>query len=179
MKLFICEICGDAYIGNEKPSECPFCGANAAFIKAGPEARPVFLRPGELSEDTKKRMEETYALEIRAVAIYNCMAGRAKTYEIKAMYKRLAKVELEHAVIATKFLGKDKPEVGEEACSEDELENFKKTVELEDHAAGLYLKFSKESQEEKAKVFFVALARVESSHIELINNFLKEPALAK
>jgi rubrerythrin len=179
MKVYICEICGDAYIGAEKPSECPFCGASASYIKNGAEAQPVFAREGELSEETKKRMERTYKLEIDAVAIYTCMAGRAKSYEFQSMYKRLAKVELEHASIVTKFLGSGKPEIGKEACSEDENENFNRTIELEDHAAKLYLEFSKESSEPKVKIFFAALARVEASHIQLINNYLKQPALVK
>ena len=41
MKTFICEICGDAYIGEEKPKNCPFCGAREAFIKEGKDAKPV------------------------------------------------------------------------------------------------------------------------------------------
>lgn len=172
VKLYICEICGDATIAVEKPSECPFCGASASYIKNGAEAHPVFLREEKLTEETKKRMEETYALEVKAVAIYNCMAGRAKSYETKAMYKRLAKVELEHASIVTKFLIKDKPEIKEESCSEVEAENFKKTVELEEYATKLYAGFSKESTEERAKIFFAALSQAEAEHIELIKNYL-------
>ena len=32
VKLWRCEICGDAYIG-EIPRHCPFCGAHQAFIQ--------------------------------------------------------------------------------------------------------------------------------------------------
>ena len=173
MKIYICEICGDATIAKERPSECPFCGAAGNYIKDGAEARPVFDREGELSEETKKRMEETYKLEVDAVAIYNCMASEAKSYETKAMYKRLAKVELEHASIVTKFLGSEKPQVGEEKCSSDEVENFKRTIDLEDNASKIYAGFAKESTEERAKIFWTALSRVEASHIELIQNYLK------
>jgi len=172
MKVYICEICGDAYVGTEKPHDCPFCGAKANFIKDGAEASPVFLREEALSGETKKRMQETYDLEVKAVATYNCMAGRAKSYETKAMYKRLAKVEMEHATIVTKFLGIDRPVIGEESCSDDEKENFEKTVELEDHAAKLYAGFAKDSTEQRAKIFFTALAQVEAGHIELIKNYL-------
>lgn len=49
MKTFICEICGDAYLGTNKPSECPFCGARGNFIKPGSEAVPVVTIKEELS----------------------------------------------------------------------------------------------------------------------------------
>jgi rubrerythrin len=172
-KLYICEVCGKAHIGKEAPGECPFCGAGAGFMKDAPDARPLFLREGELSEETKKMMAETYKLETAAVAIYNCMAERAKSYEIKVMYEGLAKVELEHALIATKFLGTGKPEIMNETCSEDEAENFQRTVELEDNAVKIYSGFAKKATEQKAKIFFTALSRVEASHIELMGNYIK------
>ncbi len=172
MKTYICEICGDAYIGTDKPHDCPFCGAKANFIKEGKDANPIFLREEELSEETKKMMQETYRLEVDAVATYNCMAGKAKSYETKAMYKRLSKVELEHATIVTKFLGIDRPTIEEVTCADSEKENYEKTVALEDHAATLYAEFAKNSTEQRAKIFFTALTQVETAHIELIKNYL-------
>src|SRR3989339_246780 len=109
MQTYICQICGDAYLGEGKPTECPFCGAPGNFIKSGKEAKPILNDKIEISEVSRKNLEETYNLEVKASAIYTCMAGKAKTYEVKAMFKRLAKVELEHAVIATKLLGKPAP----------------------------------------------------------------------
>ncbi len=172
MKTYICEICGDAYLGTEAPSKCPFCGADKNYIKPGSEASPVFLREGEISEQSKKNLLETLDLEMRANAIYLCMAGKAISYEIEKMYKRLAKVELEHATIVTKFLKIEMPQSLVEQCSDEDVENFKKTIELEEHAAGLYLKFARESEEQKIKIFFTALAKVENEHIELIKNYL-------
>ena len=128
MKTYICEICGDAYIGSEKPKNCPFCGARECFIKLGSKANPIVNQKEEISEASKNNLKATYDLEIKAVANYNCMAGKAKTYEIKAMYKRLAKVELEHAVIVTKLLGTDKPVIGIETCSDEDVENFKRVL---------------------------------------------------
>lgn len=184
MKTFICEICGDAYIGLEKPKNCPFCGARENFIKLGNEAKPI-VNPArnathsdaggekiDLSKQSIKNLKAAYDLETRAVAIYNCMAGKAKTYEIKAMYKRLAKVEMEHAVIATKILESARPEIGEEACDEEDQENFKKTISLEENAANLYKQFMQEAEEENIKTLFTALSQAESDHIELIKNYL-------
>lgn len=172
MNLFICEICGDAYIGREKPADCPFCGARGNFIKLGAEARPIINEKVEIGELSRKNLEETLQLEIKANAIYLCMASKAESYEIKAMYKRLAKIELEHANIVCKLMKIKMPEIAPQECSENEIENFKKTVELEDNAVELYKKFTGESAEKNIKIFFTALAQAEEGHRELIKNYV-------
>lgn len=173
MNVYICEICGDAYIGEEKPTDCPFCGAKKNFIKNFSEAQPILLRQEEIGEETKKRMMETYELEINAVAIYNCMAEKSKKYFQKAMYKRLAKVEMEHATIVSKFLSIPRPEIEKKDCSDDEKRNFQVTAELEENATNLYAEFARLSSEKVAKFFFVALSQVEKNHLDLINQFLR------
>jgi rubrerythrin len=172
MKTFICEICSDAYLGTEKPKNCPFCGAREPFIKLGNEANPVVMIKEELSDITKKNLEATLELEMRANAIYTCMAGKAATMEINKMYKRLAKVELEHAVICTKLLDIEMPAVDSEVCSDADIENFQKTIELEEHASGLYAEFAKTSTEKHVKIMFTALNQAEQDHIELMKNYL-------
>lgn len=172
MKTFICEICGDAYVGEEKPKNCPFCGARHNFIKEGKEAKPVVEVKEQLSELTKKNLEETLQLEINANAIYLCMAGKTDSYEINKMYKRLAKVELEHATICTKILQIPMPELGAKECGDRDLENFQATLELEDHAASLYAQFAKEAVETHVRIMFTALSQVETDHIELIKKYL-------
>lgn len=173
MKTYICQICGDAYIGTEKPHDCPFCGATQNFIKLGSEAHPIINQKEEIGELSRKNLLETLYLERTANAMYTCMANKAERYEIKAMYKRLAKVELEHAVIVTKLLGsKERPKVSEETCSDDLVENFQKTIDLEATATSLYTKFAKEATEKNVKIFFTALAQVEKGHIELIKSYL-------
>jgi len=172
MKTYICQICGDAYIGTEKPHDCPFCGATENFIKLGSEAHPIVNQKEEIGELSKKNLLETLELERTANALYLCMANKAEKYEIKAMYKRLAKVELEHAIIVTKLLAIARPMVKEEPCSDDLVKNFQKTIELEDAATNLYAKFAKEATERNVKIFFTALAQVERGHIELIKSYL-------
>lgn len=172
MKTWICEICGDAYLGEGKPTSCPYCGARAAFIKEGKDAKPVVTIKDQLSEISKKNLKETLALEIEANATYLCMAGLADTYESVRMYKRLALVELEHANICIKLLGIEMPEIIPQQCSEDDAENFRKTIELEEHAAQLYAEFARTSEEKHIKVLFTALTQAEVDHIELINNYI-------
>lgn len=173
MQTYICQICGDAYIGERKPSECPFCGAREHFIKIGKEALPIVNQETKINETDKKNLLETLDLETKANAIYLCMAGKAKSYEIKAMYKRLAKVELEHATVVCKILKMEMPKINSESCSEKEAENFQKTIALEDHATKLYAGFAKASNEQNIKILFTALTQVESDHIDLVNSYIK------
>lgn len=172
MQTYICQICGDAYVGEGKPTECPFCGAPDNFIKPAKEARPIVNEKIEISEISRKNLEATYDLEIKASAIYTCMAGKAKTYEVKAMFKRLAKVELEHAVIATKLLGNPAPVVAPQACADEDAENFQETVKLEKHATEVYARFLKEAAETNIRILFNALNQVEADHIKLMENYL-------
>lgn len=39
VKLWQCEICGDPYLGESPPKNCPFCGAHRRYIKDAREAR--------------------------------------------------------------------------------------------------------------------------------------------
>ncbi len=172
MKTWICEICGDAYLGEGKPTSCPFCGARAAFMKEGKDAHPVVTVKEPLSDVSQKNLEQTLELEIKANAVYLCMADKTGVYEVKRMYKRLATVELEHANICIKLLGIAMPEIGQQPCDEKDVENFQKTVELEDHAATLYAEFAKTSMEKHIKILFTALTQAEQDHIELIKNYL-------
>jgi rubrerythrin len=173
MKTYICEICGDAYLGEDVPSSCPFCGARHAFIKEGKSSQPVVEIKGELSELTIKNLKETLELEIKASAIYTCMAGKADIYDVVKMYKRLAKVEFEHAIICTKLLKVEMPEIQVQTCNDDDVENFKKTIELEDHASSLYGEFAKQATETHIRILFTALNQAEQDHITLIKNYLQ------
>jgi len=172
MKTFICQICGDAYLGEEKPKNCPFCGAREIYIKKGKEANPIVEIKGGLSQISVNNLKETLDLEMRATAIYLCMTRKANSYEVMKMFKRLAKVELEHAVICTKLLKIEMSENISESCAETDVENFQKTFELEDHAANLYREFAKSSPEQHIKIMFTALNQVEQDHIILVKNYL-------
>lgn len=172
MKTYICEICGDAYLGNEAPAQCPFCGAKRNFIKEGKEARPVVNETIQVNEKERENLMKTLELEMHAVAVYQCMAGKTDRYEIKAMYKRLAKVEMEHATIVTKILKIEKPEMIEVTCADGDVDNFNETISLEDNASKLYATFAQEAVDVSLKKFFGALTIVEREHIDLINNYL-------
>lgn len=173
MNVYICQICGDGYIGTEKPKDCPFCGAREMFIKLGKEYTPLLELEESLSEISNKNLEYSLEMEKTASGIYSCMADFADSYEVQAMYKDLAKVEREHSYIIAKMLGYERPEIPQEICSEDDLENFKKTLELEDNAVQKYNRFAQEAKERAVKILFTALTQIEQGHIELVRSYLK------
>lgn len=159
-------------MGEEKPKNCPFCGAPENFIKEGGTSNPFVNQKEEIGEISGKNLREALNLEMKASAIYACMAGKAQTYEVKAMYKRLAKIELEHAVIICKLLKINQPEITAETCGDSDPENFRRTVELEENAVNIYNKFAEEASERNIKIFFSALSRIEAEHIELMKNYI-------
>ncbi len=172
MKTYICEICGEAFLGEGKPTDCPFCGARAAFIKEGNEANPIVNRNIAVGEKSKANLIAALNLEKAATAIYQCMSDKADTYEIKTMYKRLSRVEAEHVSSITKLLKIEKPAIDEQDCSETDLENFERTLKLEENATDLYMKFAQEADEPEIRIFFAALSQAEANHVKLIKNYL-------
>ncbi|GAG36539.1 unnamed protein product, partial [marine sediment metagenome] len=42
VKLWVCVICGDPYIGGSPPDCCPFCGAHKKYIKEAKDAEVNF-----------------------------------------------------------------------------------------------------------------------------------------
>ncbi|MFZ2310344.1 MAG: ferritin family protein [Patescibacteria group bacterium] len=171
MKTYICEICGEAHVGIDKPGNCPFCGAHNQYLKEGNVAKPITLKKIELSELSKKNLLEALSLELNAVATYNCIASKSDNYEIIKMYNRLAEVENKHADAISNVLDINKSDIALKTCSNEMSENFQVTLDLEIHASDIYARFAREAVEIDIKILFAALAVVEKDHIDLINNY--------
>jgi len=173
-QVFRCKICGEAYVGNHKPTHCPYCGAPVKWIVDAKEYKEPEVP--ELTEISKKNLEFTYDLEVNAAKIYHCMRKRSKDEFIVGMMKALSKVELEHAEIVGKLIGKDPGcaiPFEEKLCTEDREESLKKTAELETNAIAHYKKFFEEATEQRIKDIFEALIAVEQDHLDLTEKELK------
>ena len=70
VKLWRCEICGDPYIGDEAPANCPFCGAKEKYIKEFADAGVNF--DVELNEKDKANVEKALQVEVSNTA---CVSG--------------------------------------------------------------------------------------------------------
>ena len=166
MKIYICHICGEVYIGPDVPPSCPYCGADKKFLRLGHvwQAANMGVKP---TEQEHELLLKALKLELSNVSFYDCVAKTCLTVEIAKMFKGLKKQELEHAEVFEK-LGKPdkKPEINE-TCKDDPKEILKESLAREERAAAFYLKALGESTTPRVKEVFEAIMNVEKTHLEL------------
>lgn len=169
IKVFRCRICGDPYLGNEIPTQCPFCGAPKRFFIEAQDWDPDEFNI-ELSEETRKNLEAALQLELDNAAFYDCaknVADKADDNYGLAKFKVLMKIEREHASAISKFLKISRPELDKQACNANSKANSKEGYEREDRAIKAYSKFKEEAVELRLKEFFGALVEIETDHLDL------------
>ena len=86
------------------------------------------------------------------------------------MFKRLSKVELEHAELISEALGIENPKIefSDTGCFEQSPENIEDAKKREERATALYAKAVKEATEPRVKEIFTALSEVEADHLEIL-----------
>ncbi|MBL7054204.1 ferritin [Candidatus Woesearchaeota archaeon] len=165
VKLWRCEICGDPYIGETAPDNCPFCGAHKNYIKDVKQAEVNF--DVELNEKDKANAEHALQVEVSNAAFYFCAAKKTEDAEGKLLFKALGKVEAEHASIWRKILKLDTVPGGNDSCNESNKENLEESHSRETKAIEFYKKAAAESENQKVKQLFGALVVVETDHLKL------------
>lgn len=174
MKIFRCLICGDPYVGYEKPKNCPFCGAHEEFMVESQdwEDRNKGI---ELTEVSKKNLEKALEIEISNSAFYRCAAEKAEDKSVQAMFKALSKIEAEHASTICKILGIPKPDISkvEIHCARNDLENLKESASRETRASSFYEKAASEATEPRVKEVFLALVEIEKDHLDLDHQLIE------
>ncbi|MFV2040421.1 MAG: ferritin family protein [Candidatus Hydrothermarchaeales archaeon] len=168
LKLWRCQICGDPYLGEEKPVNCPFCGAHERqMVIQAAYVNRVGAIPN-LTEATHRNLEAALELEIGNAQFYACAAGKSETDEAKNLFKILGKVESEHASVLCKAMGIKKPAITEaDICGGDFQENLAESHRREEGAIKHYGKFLSEAVEPRAQEIFSALVAIESDHLSL------------
>jgi len=167
--VFRCRICHEAYIGEEPPSRCPFCGASTRyFIPAEEWDWSEYMI--EISDVSKANLEAALKLELDNTAFYQCAMNAAEEAGDDygyAKFKALKKVENEHAEVIAKALQIKEPPLEAIPCSKDFNENTLEGWEREDRAIKAYSKFAGDAPEPQLKQFFNALVEIETDHLEL------------
>lgn len=171
VKLWRCEICGDPYIGESPPPNCPFCGAHGKYIKEAKEAKANF--DVELNEKDKANAEKALQVEISNAAFYFCAAKKTDNPEGKLLFKALGKVEAEHASVWRKILKLDSISGSKESCYPKNRENLQESHQRETRAIEFYRKAAKESENTRVKQIFEAFVEVETDHLKLSEERLK------
>jgi len=164
-KLYRCEICGDPYVGDEAPSNCPFCGAKQKFIKEAKEAKVNF--DVELNEKDRANAERALQVEVSNVAFYDCAAKKTDDKEGQLLFKALKKVEAEHASVWKKILKLDSVPEGNDQCHGPNQENLEDSHARETRAIKFYAKAATEAENERVKQIFEAFIEVEEDHLHL------------
>ncbi len=167
MKVFRCKICGDPYLGEDVPTNCPFCGAPAKYMILAKDWEELVIE--SLSKVSKGNLQSALEIEIDNTRFYMCASEMTSDVEGKQMFRALAKVEREHASLISDILKKEKPKISLDklACYPTYQENLKDSHDREERAIKLYGKFFKEAKEPRIQEIFQALVLVESDHLKL------------
>lgn len=176
MNFYRCQICGDVYMGKEKPSNCPFCGAKSKYLVKTEKWVDENLSINSLSEISKKNLEKALQLEVNNAPFYRDAMNRSKNITLQGIFKYLSKIEAEHASAVKKILKCElpQPEQGKETAVDDDMDNIRAAHEREKAAAAFYRKSASESREPRVKKVFTALSEIETDHIMLEEKLLKK-----
>lgn len=163
VRLFRCEICGDPYVGESAPDNCPFCGAHKPHIKEAKEAKADFNL--ELNDKDKANAEYALKVEVSNAAFYDCASKKSEDEYGRLLFKALKKVEAEHASIWKKILRLESVPEGNETCSGKNKENLVESHARETRAIEFYQKAAQEAENLRIKKIFEALVVIEKDHL--------------
>jgi len=167
MKVYRCRICGEVYIGEEKPRSCPFCGAHQNYFVLAKEWK--LIQSESLSDISKENLRKALELEIDNTNFYKAVSERSKDVYVSSMFKGLSKVEREHASAICKHLKIEKPDskAGLDKAVDSDRANIEEANRREKRAVKFYTEARNQAPEEEIKEFFKALMEIESDHIIL------------
>ena len=168
MKSYRCTICGEVNIGTEQPANCPFCGVVKKFIFClGKVDGSDIFKSKSLSDESRKNLMEALNFETSNASFYKCSSESGESESVRAVFKRLSKIEREHADIIRKYLGLDPIEFITEECSTFDAENIVDAKAKIKQAIAFYKNASIEAREAKISTLFNALAEVEEGFLKV------------
>ncbi len=168
LRIYRCRICGEVYLGYEAPENCPFCGATIEFLEA-PEKYPADINDIDITETERADLEASIELELANTRFYLGMAERKDNDTLRATYKRLAKVEVEHCSVFCKLAKVAKPAdlmtPGETTGSW--VSDIEESRTRENRATALYALFAERATNARLSEVWAAISAVEADHITL------------
>lgn len=168
MKLYRCRICGETYLGSERPSNCPFCGAHAELLVDTAEF-PAGINDVQPTEIEREDLETAIEIERANTRFYLAMARRDDNATLANAYKRLAAVESEHCSVFCKLARVPKPadlrEPGEELGAWDT--DIQESARRERRATDLYAQFAARATSPRLLEVWSAVSAVEADHLEV------------
>lgn len=163
---FRCEICGETYLGKSKPKTCPYCGAQEEYLKKLENFER--LMPEDISDESRENIEEAIKLEIDNAKFYDCAYRKTEDESEAAIFKRLKKIEAEHAEFLAEIIDVPEEEIPSyEECAENAIENYQEAHERENRAIQSYSQFAHDAENSEVKEIFEALVDIETDHLDL------------
>lgn len=168
-KPFRCQLCGETYLGEERPDRCPYCGATGKLLVAAAEwaDEPT----PQLDEATRGICLEGLGLELSNTAYYQQCRYRAEIPVNAAIFARLSKQELEHAEAFTRMLGQQMPQLPQETAPDSDSEKFAGAHAREQRAIKFYLDGAKRATNQRVKELLRYLAEIEVEHLQVSNGY--------
>jgi len=172
-RIWRCKICSEPYIGYSPPENCPFCGAHREWII--PAEQWKYADDIQLSETSRKNVEEALKIEISNATFYLCVSKASRDPFIQGMFKALFKVEKEHAELHARVLKAPKPDIDldQKLCTPMDISSVQESLQRETDAVAHYGKFLGETKEPRLREIFKALVDIEGDHIQLDGEVLK------
>jgi rubrerythrin len=166
-KLYRCMICGDPYLGDHPPVNCPYCGAKQHYFVDAREYISPFSQDHNFTDEEKANFQAALDIEIGNASFYLKASEISSEFFYKGLFKALKKVESEHASVFAKHLGITKPELYDVEASTDGEENVQESHRREEIAIENYKKFAEAATTPRAKQVFTALVEIEEDHLSL------------
>ncbi len=166
-KLYKCQICGDPYLGDAAPINCPYCGAKQKHFVDGRDYVSPFQQEHNFTAEEKESFQAALDLEIGNASFYRAAAASSSEEYYQWLFKSLMKVELEHAGIFVKHLKISKPELVEIEASADGEVNIQESHRREEIAIKSYRDFAEAAVTPRARQVFSALVEIEADHLGL------------
>jgi rubrerythrin len=164
-KLFKCQICGDPYLGDEAPVNCPYCGAKSHYFVDARNYENTFTQEHNFTGEEMANFQTALDVEIGNASFYKAASENSKVDFHKWLFKALMKVESEHASIFAKHLKISKPALFEIEASTDGEINLEESHRRETIAIESYIKFADSATTPRAKEIFLALVEIENDHL--------------
>ena len=174
VKVWVCKICGEAYINDGKPDRCPFCGAYKKYIVEAKDYDDTGAWDVELNEVDKANAEYAIGVEISNTLFYKCSSKKVDELDGQKLFKILSKVEAEHASVWKKILKMDKIQwEPAETCEVEYKADLEDSHAREDRAIKFYTAAAKAAKSPRVKEIFEAFVEVEIDHLKLSEVRLK------
>lgn len=170
MQIYRCLICGDTFVMQSKPENCPYCGSGDSYIVLTLDY-PANIN--EISTTTQEYADLLHAaqLEYTNASFYTELGKINHDSALASLYRHLAKIENEHLIVFAKLMKQPKDSLdfdrGAVIPKDTWDDNIAISTAQEIDARDFYNLAADRSITPRVIQVFEAIAEVEQSHIEV------------